>query len=415
MIKDQQNKQSWDRAVILVDMNAFFASVEQLDYPELRKKPIAVTNGDAGTCIITCSYEARSFGIKTGMRIKEAKKLCSDLIKVPSRPERYVEISTKIMEALEQVTPDIEIFSIDEAFLDVTNCQHFYNSPVDASKRVKQIIAEVSGLPCSVGLSGDKITAKYAAESVKPNGFTVIFPWDAEKTLARVKVIELCGIGRNISNFLAGHGIIYCGDMKNLPIEILTKRFGNLGRKMWLMCQGKDTDPVHTEIAAPKSIGHGKVLPPGTKDLSVIKTYFRHMAEKVAARLRQNNMYASKFFIGMLTDTWGWLAITYKAVCETQDGQDIYAGAERLIKDNPEFGSIRQVQITAINPKSQLRQIDMFEEECNKHKSAINATIDSINEKYGDFAIMPATLIDKTKSGNVIAPSWRPKGIRKTV
>lgn len=176
-----------------------------------------------------------------------------------------------------------------------------------------------------------------------------------------------------------------------------------------------DLPPTRSEIAPPKSIGHGKVLPPGTSNLNTIKMYFRHMAEKVAERLRQNHMFASRFFIGMRTESWDWLAITYKAVCETQNGQDIYAGAEKLLKDYSDFGSIRQVQVTAIDPKSNLRQIDLFEEENVQHNTALDSTIDKINEKYGDFTIMPATLIEKTKSPNVIAPSWRPKGARKTV
>src|SRR5205809_4368861 len=113
----------WSRAIILVDMNAFFASVEQYDHPELRGRAIAITNGKQGTCIITSSYEARSYGIKTGMRLKEAKRLCRNLIQVPARPERYVKISTEIMEGLSYLSPDIEVFSVDEAFIDITHCQ----------------------------------------------------------------------------------------------------------------------------------------------------------------------------------------------------------------------------------------------------------------------------------------------------
>ncbi len=115
----------WPRAIILVDMNAFFASVEQRDYPELQGRPIGITNGLTGTCIITSSYEARAYGIKTGMRVREAKQLCPDFIQIPARPHRYAQVSTAIMEALTTITPDMEVFSVDEAFLDVTHCQRF--------------------------------------------------------------------------------------------------------------------------------------------------------------------------------------------------------------------------------------------------------------------------------------------------
>jgi len=118
----RQTADSWPRVILLADMNAFFASVEQVDHPEWRAKPVALTNGDIGTCIITCSYEARAFGVRTGMHIKQARQLCPQLIRISSRPRRYAEVSADIMRALAQFTPDIEVFSVDEAFLDVTRC-----------------------------------------------------------------------------------------------------------------------------------------------------------------------------------------------------------------------------------------------------------------------------------------------------
>lgn len=382
---------NWERAIILVDMNCFFAAVEQLDFPELRSKPIAVTNGSQGTCIITCSYEARKYGIKTGMRLKEAKKFCPSLIQVPSRIDRYTEISHKIMQALQGVTPDVEVFSIDEAFLDITNCLHLYRSSIDAAKKVRQIIQEVSGLPCSIGLGGDKTTAKYAAGLKKPNGLVVIPPWETQKRLADVRVTELCGIGANIGRFLARHGVFYCKDMIKIPASILTKRFGNTGLRIWLMCQGKDPEPVHTQVAPPKSIGHGKLLPPNTYNIEIIKNYFLYMAEKVAARLRHNNMYAERFFIGMLSKNFRWLAIKYNAPTATNDGKQIYFGCELLFKDHHNFGIIRQVQVTALGPHANWRQLDLFEDiEKTKSAYSLNLAVDRINQKFGNYAIIKA-------------------------
>jgi len=273
----------WSRAIILVDMNAFFASIEQLDHPEWRGRALAVTNGKQGTCVITSSYEARAFGVKTGMRLYEARRLCPDLVQVPADPERYVEVSRKIMEALQAVTPDIEIFSIDEAFLEVTRCQMLHGSPEKMGRMVKKIIYDVSGLQCSVGVSGDKTTAKFAAKLQKPDGFTVIPPWQAKERLRRVPVTELCGIKSGIGGFLARHGVQFCGDMEKVPISILAKRFGNLGRRIWYMCQGADPDPVHTKVANPKSMGHGKVMPPHTRDAHVIETYLSACAVTILA------------------------------------------------------------------------------------------------------------------------------------
>ena len=121
------NHQHWPRFIAFVDMNAFFASIEQLDNPEYRGKPIGVTNGKTGTCLITCSYEARALGIYTTMRLKQARALCPGFIQVPARPERYAAVSTGIMHALLDITPDVEVFSVDEAFLDITRCQAYWN------------------------------------------------------------------------------------------------------------------------------------------------------------------------------------------------------------------------------------------------------------------------------------------------
>ncbi len=167
----------WPRAIILVDMNAFFCSVEQLDHPEWQGRPIGVTNGAQGTCIITSSYEARAYGVRTGMRLKEAQQICPGFIQVPAHPERYARVSSDIMDALSHITPDMEIFSVDEAFLDVTHCQRLLGPPQQIARLVQQTVLEASGgVLCSVGLSGDKTTAKYAAKLHKPNGLTIIPP-----------------------------------------------------------------------------------------------------------------------------------------------------------------------------------------------------------------------------------------------
>ena len=393
----------WERAVILVDMNCFFAAVEQLDHPEMRSKPVAVTHGEQGSCIITCSYEARRYGIKTGMRLKEAKRICPDLIQAVSRNNRYIDISNRIMNALQAVTPDIEVDSIDEAFLEITKCLDLYKSPIEAAQKVKKIVTEVSGLPCSIGLSGDKTTAKYAAELKKPNGFVVIPPWEAEKTLANVRVTKLCGIGEKIGELLATHGVVYCKDMIKMPMSILMKRFGNKGRRIWLMCQGKDDEPVCTEVAPPKSIGHSKVLPPNTNDIGMVKTYFLSMAEKVALRLRYNKMYAETFYIGMLSRKSGWISIKYRVAVATDDGGKIYDGCEALLEKVPNPGVIIQVQVTALDPQAGFRQLSLFEEEGAEKKKVLNTTIDNINQKFGGLIITKAPLIKNKDGYEVIA------------
>jgi DNA polymerase-4 len=413
---NQNNAQTiWSRAIILIDMNAFFAGVEQLDNPEWRGRPICVTNGEQGTCIITCSYEARAYGIKTGMRLRDARRLCPDLLQAPSHPHRYAEVSRTIMQALLDITPDREIFSVDECFLDVTRCQQLYGTPEHIGWMVKQKVFEASGgLLCSVGVSGDKTTAKFAAKQFKPNGFMVIPPWQAQERLKNVPVTELCGIGTGIGKFLAKYGAHNCGDVAQLPIGLLAKRFGNLGRRIWYMCQGADPDPLHMHIAAPKSMGHGKVMPPNTQDMDVITTYLRHMSEKLAARLRRHDLQAQHFFIGIRSYDWGWFGGKVQTIQPTHDGKLIFELGRQIILNTWTHAPVGQIQVTALDPQIANLQYDLFLT-ADERRVALHAAIDKINARYGEFAIAPAPLLHRSSMHNVIAPAWKPEGHRQTI
>ena len=406
----------WDRAIILVDMNAFFASIEQLDRPEWRGRPVAVTNGLTGTCIITSSYEARAYGVKTGMRLKEARKICPGLIQSPARPGRYAAVSSRIMSALDSITPDVEVFSVDEAFLDVTRCQRLLGSPEHIAQLTKETVFKASGILCSVGVSGDKTTAKYAAKLNKPDGLTVILPWEAKARLRDVPVTDLCGINKGIGGFLAARGVYTCGDMERLPIGVLAQRFGNPGRRIWYMAQGADPAPLQLTMPAPKSIGHGKVMPPNTKDLSVIYTYLLHMSEKVAARLRRHAMVAQIFSIGLNTRE-GWIGHKARSVLPTQDGRIIVALCKKVIADCWRGQGVHQVQVTAQDPQPMNGQLELFGENHEKEdkEKATNAAMDQVNARYGEFTLSPARLLNRSTMPNVIAPAWKPYGHRQTI
>ena len=408
------NKDSWPRIIALVDMNSFFASIEQMDYPELYGRPVGVTNGLQGTCIITCSYEARSWGIKTGMRLKEAKKLCPDIIQRPSRPKRYAQISTRIMSALKTITPDMEVFSVDEAFLDLTHCKKIIHSPEQIAKKIQDLVCDVSGISCSVGISGDKTTAKYAAKQDKPYGITIIPPLDAESILENVPVDQLCGIGKGIKRFLNSHGVYKCGDMKNIPISVLGKHFGHPGRRIWLMAQGKDPEQIQTIVAPPKSIGHGKVMPPDTRDKRIILTYLQHMSEKVGARLRKHDFKSSVFFIGLKTKN-GWIGSKMKLAYSIDDGKKIMQLGEKMIRHRWHGEGIHQIQVTALNPQKSNQQIDFLEQGEHANIAIKNRVIDLINQKYGNLTIAPSNLMHRSSMPDVIAPAWKPSGHRQTI
>lgn len=403
----------WPRAILHVDMNAFFASVEQRDVPELRGRPVAVTNGIVGSCIITCSYEARAYGVHTGMRLKEARKICPDIVQRPARPEVYAKVSTAIMHALQEVSPDMEVFSVDEAFLDVTRCQRLHGTPAYMAQLAKRKVFEACGLLCSVGVSGDKTTAKFAAKLHKPDGLTVIAPWEARERLAQEPVTALCGIADGIGNFLAQHGVYHCGDVANLPISVLARRFGNLGRRIWLMCQGEDPDQIHMEVPAPKSIGHGKVVPPGTRERETILTYLQHMSEKVGARLRKHELEAQQFFIGLRLGH-DWIGEKLRLATPGNDGGAIFNLCRFVMENHWNGEAILQVQITALDPQPCRRQMDLFALH-DEVEQQVNMVMDQVNERYGEFTLAPARLVKRSSMPNVIAPAWKPSGHRQTI
>jgi len=412
MMPATQATRRWPRVILLADMNAFFASVEQVDHPQWRGKPLALTNGDVGTCIITCSYEARAYGVHTGMHIERARQLCPRLIRVSSRPRRYAEVSTNIMNALAKFTPDIEIFSVDEAFLDVTRCQRLWGSPQRIAELVKAAVFEHSGVYCSVGVSGDKTTAKFAARQQKPDGITLIPPWQARARLADTPLAELCGVGSGIAGLLAAHGVLRCGDLQKLPISVLGKRFGNPGRRIWLMAQGLDPEPVRRAPTAAQSLGHGKVLPPDTRDAETIRVYLLHMAYRLAERLRRNGLVAQRFLFGLRLHR-GWHKTVERALLPTDDERVIYRLGESWFSDSWRGHGVWQLRIVALDPREPLQR-DLFKRKHPRRERAHRAT-DDINQRFGALTLAPARLLARSSMPDVISPAWKPSGHRRTV
>ena len=403
----------WPRVIAMVDMNAFFASIEQHDDPNLAGKPVAVTNGLVGTCVITCSYEARARGVHTGMRIKAARRLCPNLIQRPARPRRYAEISTCIMDALETITPDLEVFSVDEAFLDVTRCQRLWGAPQTIARLVKRRVEECCGLRCSVGVSGDKSTAKYAAKLHKPDGLTIIAPWEARQRLEQVPVMELCGVNKGIAAFLARRGAFTCGQVAHLPISVLADRFGNPGRRIWHMCRGTDPEPVQVNVRAPRSLGHGKVLPPDTRHSDTLYMYLIHMAEKVAARLRRHALCAQRYFIG-LKCAEGWIGGKFRVEQPGNDSRPVIRLCRRVLTEYWQGQGIFQVNISALDPRPVRGQMDLFGPG-DARAQRLNQAVDLVNRRFGELTLSPANLLDRSTMPNVIAPAWKPHGHRQTI
>ena len=375
--------------------------------------PIAVTNGKHGSCIITSSYEARAFGIKTGMKLYEGKKLCPHLIQRSSRPKIYANTSSSIMNILQSITPDIQIYSVDEAFLEVTNCMRIYKNVNTIVYKIKDLIYSSENLKCSIGVSYSKSLAKFASKLNRPDGVTFITRNNYHEYLDNAPINKLCGVSNGITDFLNKHGVYKCSDMKKIPISILSNRFGNLGKKIWLMANGNDFEGLTLDPIHPKSLGHGKVLMPNTKNRYLIKKIFLKMSVKLSRRLR-NSGYESKKFIISIKIKAGWIQKKIKLEQPTYNQSIIFRLCELYLNMLDKNIGIYQVQVTAVNPMKKNIQTDLFNQQADQNKCL--KVIDDINEKFGQDIVQPARLkCDTYDSPDVIAPAWRPKGYRRSV
>jgi DNA polymerase IV len=242
----------------------------------------------------------------------------------------------------------------------------------------------------------------------------VIPPWESKERLRYVEVTELSGIKSGIGGFLKKYGATLCGEVENIPISILAKRFGNLGKRIWYMCQGADPEPVHTVVASPKSMGHGKVMPPNTTNETVIDTFLMHMCEKLGSRLRPHHFRAQHFFAGLLTFDFGWFGSKGKNVQSTNDSKEIYQLASFLIHQHWNGEPVSQIQVTALDPSAEGFQMDFFIN-VDKRRELLYSALDNINDKFGEFTIAPAPMLYRSQMPNVIAPAWKPHGHRQTI
>ncbi len=402
-----------DRIILHVDMNAFFAAVEQQSNPELRNKPIVVVGSAARTVILTASYEARAFGVKTGMRVFEARRCCPQLISVPVNNRLYAHVSAEIMKILADYTPLVQVFSIDEAFLDISGSLGLFATPQRIAYLIKSRIKTRFGLTCSVGIAPNKLLAKLASEMEKPDGLTIIRPEEVPATLQNLPVGELCGIGRQTSRQLALLGITTCGQLASFPPEILRRKFGIVGDQLLRMAQGIDDSPV---IAAAdeeqvKSIGHSTTLAQDLSDRSAIAVVLLQLAEMVGRRSRRYALAGRTLTLTVRYADFTTFTRQQKQPRPLTLSADIYLAALKILDAIVLEQPVRLLGISLSGWDEAVQQLSFFEG--NERELRLTAAMDSVNNKLGDFTVTFATLLDKLDNGShVISPAWRPEGVR---
>ena len=283
MIKQLERK---PRTIIHVDMDAYYASVEILDNPEFRGKPVVVGGTSDRSVVSAASYEARKYGIHSAMATVKARRLCPHAIFLPVRMSRYREISQMIMDIFHRFTPLVEPISLDEAFLDVTGSSNLFGEGPIIAREIKRLIAEETGLTASAGVAASKLVAKIASDLHKPDGLTVVEAGREREFLASLPISKLWGAGGKTIESLALLNVESIGDLAVLPPAILTSKFGKHGRHLHLAANGIDDRPV-VPIREAKSIGHEETFSEDLTDLVVIKRELLELATKVGERLRR--------------------------------------------------------------------------------------------------------------------------------
>lgn len=396
-----------------IDMNAFFASVEQQINPALRGKPIAVIGSNERTVVTTSSYEARAYSVKTGMTKYEAKRLCPHIILVAGDTGRYTDTCRRLVEIFRQYTPIVEVYSIDEAFLDVTGSIPLFGSAEVIAKNIKENIRQILGrLTCSIGIAPNKLLAKLGSDMKKPDGLVIIQQEDVCKLLENLPVKELCGIGPRLEIYLSAMGIKTCGELGRASIHVLRNRFGVIGERLNLMAQGIDDSPVIPLGQEPdtKSVGHSMTLDRDVSDMETLERHILQLSEMVGRRMRRGGYTGRTVALTLRYTDFTTFTKRTTVGMHTNNSIEVYMIAKNILDTIRLQQPIRLIGISVSNLTKNISQIPLLISDRNK-KAATRA-MDEINDRYGDFCITWGTLIERYHHKGVISPAWRPTGIK---
>ena len=396
------------RWIMHVDMDAFFASIEQLDHPEYKGHPVIVGGLSSRGVVATCSYEARKFGVHSAMPISRAKKLCPDGIYVYPRMDRYKEVSHQIFSIMKEFTPYIEPLSIDEAFLEVSGMSTMYSGPKALGRAIKDRVYEQTGLIISAGLAPNKFLAKLASDLDKPDGLVVI-PYGREKEiLAPLPIKRIWGVGPRTEKILKTGGFHLMRHIQALPDESsLIPLVGNQARRIWELANGIDDRPVETDRKI-QSIGAEETYEEDLTDGSTIELEFRYFANRLSKRLRKRNLLGHTVSIKVRYDDFTTVS-RQKRLDTPSDHEHVFFETALLLwnKLMQDKTSKQLKGVTFMDPPGPIRllgltvsgldeevpmQDSLFESPKNETENKLAGVLDSLESKFGETAVMSGAL-----------------------
>ncbi len=382
-----------DRTILHVDLDAFFAAVEQRDRPELRGRPVIVGGAggeDSRGVVSAASYEARKFGIHSAMSLREAYRRCPAGVFLPVDGRRYQAASRDVMTILRRFTPQVEPISIDEAFLDVTGSAALFGDGPTIARQIKHDVRAEVGLTASVGVASTKLVAKIASDLRKPDGLVVVVPGEEAAFLAPLPISRLWGVGEKTAKVLADYSVRTIGDLAGLPPDLIERRFGKHGASLVERARGIDPDPVHEGDPA-KSVGHEHTFDVDTSDPETIERTLLAMADGVAGRLRSAGVRASTVAVKIRDSSFRTITRQRTLPEPTDLTEPIFRAALELARPEVRGIRVRLLGVTASN-LGEREQLALFEAAEPRRRRAVEAA-DELRRRYGEGTVTRARLL----------------------
>jgi DNA polymerase-4 len=398
------------KIIMCIDMDAFFSSVEQKTNPRLRGKPVAVIGAGGRTVITTRSYEARKYGVKTGMNIYEAKKLCPHIIFVIGDNEKYTHTCKELQKIYLRFTPDVEAYSIDEAFLDITTTHHLFRGPKAIGHSIKKQIKKQFGITCTVGIAPNILIAKLASDLAKPDGLEWIQPEEVQSVLEDLPLRELWGIGSRLTEKLKTLNIRTCGELGRAPVSLLRSTFGIVGEHLKAMGMGLCNRTLYVKEEDPKSIGHSMTFPKNLSEKNDIKAEILKLSEMVGRRARRYGFIGRKVSLTVRYPDFHTFSKQATLSNYTNHTHEIYKRAISILNSISLKDSVRLLGVCLSSLIKDSNQMIMFED--LRREQALLKAMDTVNDRYGDFKLIWGSYLEQREPLRVISPAWRPSGIK---
>jgi DNA polymerase-4 len=385
------------RKIIHIDMDAFYASVEQEDNPSLKGKPVIVGGGEEKRGVVSsASYEARVFGVHSAMPTSQAKRLCPQGIFLPVRMHRYQEISGQIFRILRDYTPLIEPLSLDESFLDITGSEKLFGPALKIAKEIKKRIYETTGLTASAGIAPNKFLAKIGSDLKKPDGLVEIKPEEISEFLHDLPISKLWGVGESTEKILKEMGIWWVGQLAAYPVEGMERKLGKFGLELVALARGEDDRPVLPESEA-KSISQEETFTPDLWDLETMKKVLLSQSERLGWELRRERLKGYTVQLKVRYPDFSMVTRSTTLRAPTDQDIEIYQTALKLLDKTEALqkrARLLGVGISNLRHRNDPEQLSLFDFNREKVERS-TAAVDRIREKFGPTAIQRASLAEK--------------------